>query len=172
MRKLLLVVLCIVLTTPALARSTPRYVEGTCPFDIPEGETLDCGTLYVLEDHNDPSSREIKLAVAMIRASGTEPQPDPIVYLEGGPGGSALDGVDSWAGFSFMEDRDVILLDQRGTGYSEPTLNCPELDTMDDESAATQACHDRLVNQGVHLADYNSAQSAADVADLRTALGL
>jgi pimeloyl-ACP methyl ester carboxylesterase len=175
MRKLLFVVLCIILSAPTLAQdATPRFEPSDCPFDIPEGEvqgqTIDCGTLIVLEDHNNPSSPEIQLAVVTLHSTGN-PEPDPIVYLEGGPGESALSGVDSWLDSPFLENRDLILFDQRGTGYSIPNLNCPELDSPDDEAAATQACHDRLTNAGVNLADYNSDQSAADVADLAQAMG-
>ncbi len=81
----------------------------------------------------------------------------------------------------------MILFDQRGTGYSPPALDCPEttqasLDQLDKvltpEEADNQynqaltACHDRLTTQGYNLAAYNSAESAADINDLRIALGI
>ena len=83
-------------------------------------------------------------------------------------------------------DRDLIVLDQRGVGYSEPSLNCPEAEEQwfqdwtqnlsmkesDQHYAkALQACHDRLVSEGINLSAYTSAANAADVEDLRKALG-
>ena len=77
-----------------------------------------------------------------------------------------------------LYDCDIILLDQRGTGFSVPSLDCPETDAylQEDDSGydslleAARACRDRLTLDGVDLAQYNSANSAADVADLRRAL--
>src|SRR5439155_13420646 len=115
-------------------------------------------------------------------------RPDPIVYLDGGPGGQTLRQAkrifDNFA--SFAPDRDFVLFDQRGIGYSEPALDCPEhtqflYDTLDqddnsirvvrDYNASIRACHDRLVDQGIDLWAYTTAASAADVNDLRIALG-
>ncbi len=69
-----------------------------------------------------------------------------------------------------MDTHDLIVFDQRGTGFSLPSLNCPELETGEDENA-TELCRDRLIEEGVNLDAYNSANSAADVDDLRIALG-
>ena len=86
----------------------------------------------------------------------------------------------------FLADRDFIMFDQRGTGLSQPALDCPEnldrvLDTLDQdlsveeqltlETEALLACRDRLVSEGVNLAAYTSAENAADLNDLRKALG-
>ncbi|MGH2509989.1 MAG: alpha/beta fold hydrolase, partial [Ktedonobacteraceae bacterium] len=81
---------------------------------------------------------------------------------------------------TFIFDHDQILFDQRGTGYSTPSLQCKELiqlqySTSDvseqnyDQQA--KACHDRLVSQGIDLNGFNSLQNAADVNDLVHALG-
>src|SRR5690606_20838751 len=97
----------------------------------------------------------------------------------------ALEFLFSYLG-DFVEDRDLIVFDQRGTGYSEPTLQCQELidltyETLDvvleDEEAfrldleASTACRDRLVAQGIDLTAFNTQENAADVRDLRLALG-
>jgi pimeloyl-ACP methyl ester carboxylesterase len=112
------------------------------------------------------------------------------VYLEGGPGGHALAGLefsfdDRFA--PFLAQRDLIVFDQRGVGFSTPTLACPEIrdldiDLLDDvlepeeytirEIVALQDCRGRLISEGVDLTQYNSRTNAADVADLRVALGL
>jgi pimeloyl-ACP methyl ester carboxylesterase len=60
------------------------------------------------------------------------------------------------------------VFDQRGTGFSDPSLNCIELETdeYDDEDSALAACRDRLIDEGIDLSAYNSANSAADVSEL------
>ncbi|MEL6270902.1 MAG: alpha/beta fold hydrolase, partial [Chloroflexota bacterium] len=63
------------------------------------------------------------------------------------------------------------LLDQRGTGFSVPSLNCFEMEDFEYDGDPLADCFDRLLNDGVDLDQYNSADSAADVNDLRIALG-
>lgn len=172
---LLLVLLCAaLLAAPALAQDELPYAEVTdCWMELPdglvEGENVDCGILYVPEDRADPNSATIELAFAILYASAEVVQPDPVIYLAGGPGGNAVAELEAWVDIPYIQDRDLILLDQRGTGYSFPSLNCPEIEEGEDD--ATQACRDRLIADGVNLQAYNSAENAADVADLRVALG-
>ncbi len=77
-------------------------------------------------------------------------------------------------------DHNLIMFDQRGTGYSTPSLDCPELIALQEESAvgtqqtydqAAQTCYNRLVSSGLDLNGFNSLQNAADVADIIHALG-
>ncbi len=149
----------------------PIFEAADCPFSLPADETdVECGYLIVPENRSLPDSPTIELAVAIIYSPN--PSPEPIIYLEGGPGGSALSAVDSWLTSILRENHDLILLDQRGTGYSSPTLDCPEInEDYESEDAATEACRDRLLADGVDLTAYNSAENAADVNDLRLALG-
>jgi pimeloyl-ACP methyl ester carboxylesterase len=97
------------------------------------------------------------------------------MYLEGGPGGSAIDGLDadpeSWE-YPFLEGRELVLLDQRGTGYSQPTLDCPEITDDALPGEAERACFERLTAEGIDIGAYTTAESAADVATLRTVLGV
>ena len=166
----------------------PRFETADCWFDEPSGQTVECGYLIVPEDRSRPAGKTIRLAVARFKSDASAPEPDPIVYLEGGPGGSPLRGLVRQFNVLFgplLEKRDLILFDQRGTGYSEPALDCPEykeftLDVLDDDLTIEQAeklsdqallkCRDRLAGDGVNLAAYTSAESAADLADLRKAL--
>jgi pimeloyl-ACP methyl ester carboxylesterase/predicted small lipoprotein YifL len=174
------------------------FEKAPCPFELPadqvEGNTVECGYLVVPEDRADPDSPDIQLAVAIFRHPEGDPEPDPVIYLEGGPGGSALEFI----GLSFGElseavfaaNRDLIALDQRGVGLSEPALDCPEVlelgrEVMDgerdgeeitDEEAtvlmleAIAACGEEL-SQVADLAAYNTAANAADVNALWVALG-
>lgn len=147
-----------------------EFAEGACPFEVPSGVNVTCGMLSVPENRQMDTGTTIGLAIAIIGARSASPLPDPIFYLEGGPGGSALAGIDSWYNSPYGDQRDIILLEQRGTGFSEPSLNCPEMDT-DDSLDAVEACRDRLQAEGVDLTAYNSRENAADVEALRLALG-
>lgn len=154
------------------------YREADCPFPVPASTRIACGYLDVPENRVDPASQNtISLAVAVVSALGSPYQPDPIIHLVGGPGQSALDllalNPENYAYDSWLNHRDQVFIDQRGAGYSLPTLNCPELEDplLTDQAAATRQCHDRLLASGVDLSAYNSRENAADIADLIQALG-
>jgi pimeloyl-ACP methyl ester carboxylesterase len=179
----LFTILCLFLCLFALSFSAlaqgdelPVVQWSDCPFEIPEGEvegeTLDCGFLITYEDHfSDDDPAQVELAFAILY-SFEEPTPDPVIYLEGGPGGSPLTSVDTWVESSVRVTHDLILVDQRGTGYSWPSLNCIEVETYegDDPLEAEQACFDRFIDEGVNVNAYNSAQSAADISELMALL--
>ena len=148
MRLRLLLMLCLIvyvssLSFPALAQEDelPFIQWSDCPFEIPEGETegetLDCGFLVTYEDHfSDEDDAQVEIAFAILY-SINEASSDPVIYLEGGPGGSALSGVDGWAGSAVRTNNDLILLDQRGTGFSVPSLNCIEVEMDEGEGAGS-----------------------------------
>lgn len=185
---------------PAAAQEgyTPTFEAGECPFALPArqvvGETVVCGYLVVPENRGDPDSPTIRLAVAIFHPPGGSPEPDPIVYLEGGPGGSALEFLNLSFGQLFAPvlaaNRDVIVLDQRGMGFSEPALDCPDYrelrrELLDFEVDGQELSADEVAERSVEallacgealsrvadLSAYNSAASAADINDLRLALG-
>ena len=173
--KIMLPLLLMMLTAviiPVQAQE-PVFNSSDCPFAVPPGENIECGILTVPENRVNPNGNVVEIPVAIIRSTAPNPAPDPIIYLEGGPGGSALTGADAWYESPLRAERDIILFDQRGTGYSNPSLNCRELEDPDaeDAQAAGQACYDRLGSEGVDMSAYNSAENAADVDALRQALG-
>lgn len=153
--------------------STSTFQFTTCPFDAPSGD-IECGTLTVPEDRSDASAPTIDLAVAIVAAPDGATEP-PLVYLAGGPGGSGIDDYiadpEGW-NYPFLQNRDLILLDQRGTGYSEPTLDCPEFAEVDAQDNPDALCYERLLDEGINLMAYNTQENGADVADLRLALGI
>lgn len=172
---------------PAQANDRRPYEHVPCQFKIPQNAVIECGYLTVPEDRTKQNSRTIRIAVAVFKAAAKRPKPDPIVFLMGGPGGYALKSLPRiYSAFhSYLTDRDFILFDQRGVGYSEPALECPEqqqleLDTLainentpalrQLSNDALQACHDRLKKAGIDLRAYSTAANAADVEDLRIAL--
>jgi len=168
----------------------PMFEEGDCAFTLPIGHDPTCGYLVVPENRDESDGAMVQVAVAVFPSTADAPTSDPLVYLEGGPGGNILEALqfDFDGRFGpFLAERDVIIFDQRGVGYSMPSLDCPEMrdlqiELLDDaltaeeyndaEAPAVAACQSRLAGEGVDLAAYNSESNAADVADLRVALGI
>lgn len=157
-----------------------------CPDLVPAGEGIVCAAVTVPAARDPqrggagPDDAVIRLAVAVLPPLGERTGP-PLVYLEGGPGFGALPIAWEWVDGTLRElrrGRAVVLVDQRGTGYTQPSLTCPELtrDGAEDDQAswedAAVDCRDRLAGDGVDLEDYTSAANAADIAELREALGV
>lgn len=86
-----------------------------------------CTTLEVLEDRSSPEGRIIKLFIAIIPATSRNPAPDPLFFLAGGPGEAATQAYATLSGaFAYINlKRDIVLVDQRGTGQSNP-LTCKD----------------------------------------------
>jgi pimeloyl-ACP methyl ester carboxylesterase len=84
-----------------------------------------CGTLAVPEDPAAPAGPTIEIFVARIGALSATPKPDPLLLIAGGPGQSTVDFYLQLRGAfeQARRDRDIVLVDQRGTGGSHP-LDC------------------------------------------------
>lgn len=196
--RLVSLLLAITLALPAAARPpaapAPSFANAPCMVDLSqyaaaEGRDAVCGYLTVPELHANPAGPSIQLAVMIIKSTSASPARDPIVMLQGGPGGSTIDTYSQvlfTTGAGLRAQHDVILFDQRGTLYSKPALECSEDRVLLDQTLerrltraegnrlsveAAAACHDRLQKAGVNLAAFNSLENAADVEDLRVALG-
>ncbi|WP_203883267.1 alpha/beta fold hydrolase [Planotetraspora kaengkrachanensis] len=163
------------------AAAQARVEQRPCPLRLPAG-TL-CGVLVVPERRDLPSGRTIKVGYAVHYAEGPARKADPVVYMGGGPGASSEQVIPFLAGM--LPDRDVVAIEQRGGQYSEPRLQCPEIakslvQVLQTTGQAAQenallaenglACRTRLAQQ-VSLAGYRTSEIAADVVDLRKALG-
>ncbi len=177
----------------SLQKTIPRFDPGPCNFDVQtslnESSGLQCGTLTVPERYENPNGPTIQLGVAIIKSHASNPAPDPVVMLQGGPGGSTIDTYLQIIPFDPRLrniNRDIVLFDQRGTEFAKPSLFCQQyynesirqlnedLSTADSNQraqAALKACHDQWVSQGIDLSAYNSLENAADVNSLREALG-
>jgi pimeloyl-ACP methyl ester carboxylesterase len=90
-----------------------------------------CGTLTVYENRDTKQGRQIDLNIVVLPALSADPKPDPFFFLAGGPGQGAAQMAKGLrdAYRQMISDRDLVLVDQRGTGKSNP-LNC--LDEQDD----------------------------------------
>jgi pimeloyl-ACP methyl ester carboxylesterase len=137
-----------------------------------------CGKYEVFEDRAAKAGRKISLNVVMLPALAEKPAPEPIFYFAGGPGGAAS----MYAGAPFMtrlrQHRDVVMVDQRGTGASNP-LQC---DLYGDTSnmnayfgetfaeARVRACRAEL-EKIADLKLYTTPIAMADLDEVREAMG-
>src|SRR3989440_6318474 len=140
-----------------------------CPFALGaalvEGQNVRCGFLSVPEDRSHVRGPTIRLAVAIFKTPSSHPAPDPVLVLGGGLGDALLETMGpTYNAGNLLSNRDLILLDQRGAGYSQPSLRCIDNETR-------RACHDRLMKSGINLNAYTTLENAADVHDLIRALG-
>jgi len=156
-----------------------RLRDRPCPFEVPPGQRVLCGTLRVMEE--ELGSPEVALAVAVFEGRSSAPSL-PVVYVNGGPGLSALAEVGGLFGAfePILAEHDLVVFDQRGCGHSEPELDCPDLaasGVIQGESQvpalapALQDCRRRLTSQGIDLSKFDVRANAADIDDLRAALG-
>lgn len=168
------------------ATAAPLKIEPTT-FKLADGSDLpvERGSFAVPEDRNDPRSRRID--IGFIRFKSTNPRPGaPIVYLAGGPGGSGVATARGPRQPVFLALRavaDVIALDQRGIGLSNPIPPCTARRKLDAAEPLTEAsltayyretldfCLGEWRSAGVAVGGYTTEQNADDLEDLRKALG-
>src|ERR1041384_5722689 len=106
------------------ARPTALDRLHPCPTDEGPSDAY-CGTLAVFENRETRAGRRIDLKIVVLPALDAQAQPDPLFLLAGGPGQGAAQMADAvhQAFRSIQRERDVVLVDQRGTGKSNP-LDC------------------------------------------------
>lgn len=153
---------------PQLASCTPRNVP----------EPVLCGNLAVPEDRERPGGRMIDLAIVVVPAQRKAPQPDPVFFFEGGPGGAATARATSSIFAGPVRNRDIVLVDQRGTGGSN-ALECdlsgaavgrPGEAVVIFDAAAVARCAEML-GARADLAHYTSTDHADDIEAVRLHLG-
>ncbi len=164
----------------------PPYADVPCPLEVSSlvvGEAV-CGYLTVPENRAEPD-RTIRLFVVRVPAPESAQDAEPIFVA-----GTDVADVPNIAGIAPMAQRtgrEVIILDPRGLGHSEPALDCaevrdlsaPALETATDDPvtrdaflAAVAECHERLTEDGIDVSAYNLTEMAADAEDLRRALDI
>lgn len=144
------------------------------------GDTADgwCGSYAVWENRAAQTGRRIPLKVVVLPARQEPREPDPVVWLRGGPGGAAtasIRGIAQALGQSWQR-RDLLFVDRRGTGSSHP-LDCPP--RPEDEPLQTyfepflqphfvRAC---LAAQDADVTQYTTPIAMDDLNEIRAALG-
>jgi pimeloyl-ACP methyl ester carboxylesterase len=174
--------------------STAHFTKATCPFKLGkgmvEGHTVHCGYLVVPEDYAKPTGRTIRLAVADFKSPSAHPAPAPLIFLQGGPGGAIVadlgSSITSENAHRIVGQQDLILVDQRGNGLSDPFLGCNALrdsivNVLDRASSpshdeetylrAAQRCYQTFTKAGIDLNQYTTLADAEDIAALGPALG-
>jgi len=116
----------------------------------------------VPEDRLSGTGPKIPIRVVVVPASGSVHDADPIVWFQGGPGGSAVD----YAGqqmplFASDQSRDVVFIDQRGTGASNVT--CPGFPDLSAKAALRASVRSCLAHLGTDLRFYTTAMFTDDV---------
>ncbi|MEM9687343.1 MAG: alpha/beta fold hydrolase, partial [Bacteroidota bacterium] len=140
--------------------------------------------LNVPENWDIPAGPKVKLAVGILKSTSENGDATPLVCIEGGPGASGLREVWGWLNHPIRKHSDIIMVDARGTGFSEPRL-CPDLgqkfleilstdqDHTQDEknkAEAALACKKDLLNRGIDIRAYTSKAIAQDLHALKEAL--
>jgi pimeloyl-ACP methyl ester carboxylesterase len=138
----------------------------------------ECGSLTVAEDPDKPDGRKIDLFVARVPAISLNKAPDPLFLIAGGPGTSAVDLYTSSAPpfDRVRRDRDIVLVDQRGTGRSN-RLDCKYsnqnlFDRIDEAEVGPEniKCRDELSKKS-DLRMYTTSIAVRDLDAVRVALG-
>jgi pimeloyl-ACP methyl ester carboxylesterase len=157
---------------PAPAASAPPVNSLTVKACMVDGLAARCGTLIVPEDRLTGKGRTIPIKFVVFPATGPDRAPDPMVWFEGGPGSSAIDSIS--VTLPLLEPlnalhRDVVYIDQRGTGGSNP-LSCPPFPGLADKSALGASVQSCLAHLHGDLRFYTSAMIADDISQVLTAL--
>ena len=174
------IALASLVSTPAFAQQTDAALElSPCELRLPgTGLTApaECGWFEVAENPDDPDGKKINLRVARVPAQGRSAEPDPLVLFAGGPGQAATEAwlIVAPAFRKLAENRDVLLIDQRGTGQSN-SLKCKQIGLdeslslgWEDLERTTQECLDELPGDPRF---YTTTIAMQDYDQVRAALG-
>lgn len=150
----------------ASPRQEPRLQLAQCALGTVAAQ---CGTLPVPENRAVGSGRTIQLRVAVLPAQGQPRLPDPVFWLAGGPGGAATDSAAAAVQLLQLvnQQRDVVLVDQRGTGGSRD-LRCPPGSVADQQAEELRTC---LTGLDADPSTYTTAWAMDDLDAVRAALG-
>jgi pimeloyl-ACP methyl ester carboxylesterase len=168
-----LIVTTLLAVLPLGALAQPAAAGRTCHLPGAE-DALRCVTVPVPLDAGRPSAGSLKLHVTVAPAFRESSRPDPVFVLAGGPGEAGSDVLPLLSG-AFKRaraTRDIVFIDQRGTGLSGK-LDCPSRpddDSLDDNAldARVRAC---IAASKAPFAAYTTEAAARDIEQVRQALG-
>lgn len=157
---------------------TPKFALTPCTVPEIKGEAK-CGSFEVFENRETRTGRKIKLNILVLPATTKQREPDPLFYFAGGPGQAATEEAAGLAEAlaAIHQHRDLVFVDQRGTGSSNP-LNCVLFDPKDPQSYlgsflpedAVRKCRQELETKA-DLTLYTTNIAMDDLDDVRAALG-
>ncbi|GAA5139104.1 alpha/beta hydrolase [Thalassotalea piscium] len=140
-------------------------------------QKVQCGTLQVPENYQVPAGTQISVNFAVIPAIDKTQNKEPLMFLAGGPGQAAAEIAASLRqGFTQVrKTRDLILVDQRGTGKSNP-LQCEEVDDVDPYASIPEDLDVEDIKQCLaqfegDLSQFNTENAIRDFDAVRAALG-
>lgn len=166
-------------TAPAAAPTATSQPQRSWPIKLEDctiGQTpARCGTYRVYENRSTREGRQIELNFVVLPATSDHVEPDPLLYFAGGPGGAATDVASIFASEfgELNKTRDIVLIDQRGTGGSH-RLMCPTPDKpfdMADTAAYAAYVESCLNNLNADVRWYTTRAYVDDVNEVRQALG-
>ena len=181
-------VIAVFFAMPQVADAAGTFTTSECLAAVPTDRTVDCGTVTLPLYADKPQGLQIQLPIMIIRSMVSNAHP-PLYLLQGGPGGDTIEtfvSILNKPDAIIPSDRDIVLVEQRGTTNTTPTLDCPELPRItaelytgtltnaqrtDRQMRAWQECADRLRAAGVDLSAFNSTANADDVAAVAAMLG-
>ncbi len=184
-----LVLAFMALSSTLLSACQPAQVNGgrnssLAPCHLKGIDTeLRCGTISVLENRDDhtPTARHIRIWFAVLPSVARTPSSDPVVVIAGGPGQSAssVAGIVMPLFTKLNRTRDIVFIDQRGTGHSAP-LTCPPPKGITDLAsqldpqlmlATLPQCFADYARKRVDVTHYLTDDAVADLDEVRRALG-
>lgn len=182
LRSLIPLLIAALMSSPALAQ---RAAEIPPPTWMDSLQHARWGSLSVPENHDDPQGQHIQIAYVVVKAQDSTRQRYPMIFFAGGPGGTLLDPGLVWflQSHPLSAERDIILFDQRGIGYSSPlpdmsiasfnilAQNADAEKELELTRAMIEDYRQRCQAAGIHPEYYNSFQNARDVGMLFEQLG-
>ncbi|MCY4073135.1 MAG: alpha/beta fold hydrolase [Chloroflexi bacterium] len=134
-------------------------------------DRLECAWLVVPE-FRDGRESSYKLELALLRIKSRQATDSaPILYLPGGPGEAASSYLPDWLESDLSQEHDIIILDPRGTGFSYPSLICPEA-SQSNVVDWVRVCRERMSARGLDLAAYTIPEVIRDYVDLLSLMDL
>ncbi len=172
---------------PAYPVTITPCARPVAPTEI-DGQTVICGIVEVPYDHRAPGGQTINIAFNLYKAHSLSPEPDPVIYLHGGPGDGTVSRVGRTVAFfeHLRGRRDIIAIDERGVDSSAPEMDCyttlgeqlgPVVESQSGIDVPTleqdfiKGCLEELDAKGIDYSLINTEQNAMDVPAVMSALG-
>ncbi|MBT8258959.1 MAG: alpha/beta hydrolase [Bacteroidia bacterium] len=166
----------------------PSIVKKAVPIENNTNRNWQQGWLAAPENRKADSSNIIEIPFVLSKvADSLKNDNTAVLIMSGGPGNGSLHMANGSVYASWGKTRDLLVMEQRGTMRANPSLMCPEIDSLrimglknglfgksldSLKRVATKSCYDKFIVQGIDLNGYNTLESVEDIEDLRRLLKL